>query len=71
MSDNATTITNWLKARKGKYFCHTCVGTGTGMQPPAQVNQIIRPLAQAREFRYMKTNCSGCAADRMCVGYFG
>jgi hypothetical protein len=71
MPDNATKVTDWLKVNKGKYFCHACVGKGTGVQPSAQVNQIIRPLGASREFRYMKTNCSECTADRNCVGYFG
>ena len=71
MPDNATIITAWLKTNKGKYFCHACVSAATGVSPSAQVNQIIRPLGQSKDFRYMKTTCSGCTADRNCVGYFG
>lgn len=71
MPDNATIVTTWLKARKGQYFCHTCIGKATGVEPPQQVNQIIRPLGQSRDFRYMKTNCSECRGDKMCVGFFG
>lgn len=71
MSDNTTTVVSWLKARKGQYFCHVGVSEGTGVQPVNQVNQVIRPLGQTREFRYMKTTCSGCTRNRNCVGYFG
>ena len=71
MSDNTTTVVSWLKARKGQYFCHVCVSEGTGVQPVNEVNQIIRPLGHTREFRYMKTTCSGCTRDRNCVAYFG
>lgn len=71
MPDNTTTIVSWLKARKSQYFCHVCVSEGTGVQRQAQVNQIIRPLGATKEFRYMKTTCSGCTRDRNCVGYFG
>ena len=71
MADNATKITDWLRQRRGQYFCHKCVSAGTGVEPQAQVNQIIRPLQAAREFRYMKTTCSECTRDLNCVGYFG
>jgi len=71
MPDNATTITSWLKARRSEYFCHVCIGKGTGVEPAQQVNQIIHPLGQSRDFRYMKTNCSECRSDKMCIGYFG
>lgn len=71
MSDNATIVTDWLKARKGKYFCHSCVSAGTGVQPAQQVNQIIRPLGRAKDFRYMRTTCSGCTRDLMCISHVG
>jgi hypothetical protein len=71
MADNTALVVGWLKQRKGHYFCHACVSQGTGVQPQAQVNQIIRPLGAAKDFRYIKTTCSGCTADRNCVGYFG
>ena len=71
LPDNAAKVTDWLKGNKGKYFRHACVSAGTGVKPQAQVNEIIRPLGTSMEFRYMKTNCSECAADRNCVGYFG
>jgi hypothetical protein len=71
MPDNATKITDWLNARKGKNFCHACVSAGTGVQPAPQVNQIIRPLGASKDFRYMKTTCSECGRDLMCIGYFG
>jgi hypothetical protein len=71
MPDNATILTDWLKTRRKQYFCHRCLIAGTGVKPAAQVNQIVRPLANAKEYRYFKTTCSACAADRMCVGYFG
>lgn len=71
MPDNAGVIVNWLKQNQRQYFCHECVSQATGVRPQAQVNQIIRPLGGAKDFRYMKTTCSGCAADRNCVGYFG
>lgn len=48
MADNATKITDWLRQRRGQYFCHKCVSAGTGVEPQAQVNQIIRPLQAAR-----------------------
>jgi hypothetical protein len=41
------------------------------VQPAQQVNQIIRPLGKAKDFRYMKTTCSECSADLMCVSYAG
>ena len=71
MPDNTSKVVDWLKQNRGKYFCHACVSAGTGVKPQAQVNQIIRPLGQAKEFRYMKTTCSQCTGDRNCVGYFG
>jgi hypothetical protein len=71
MLDNTTKVTDWLKQNKGKDFCHACVGAATGVQPAQQVNQIIRPLGKAKDFRYMKTTCSECSADLMCVSYAG
>lgn len=70
MSDNATLVSSWLKQNQQKYFCHNCLSDETGVRPVAQVNQIIRPLGQSREFRYMRTTCSRCSADRKCIGYF-
>jgi len=71
MPDNAATITSWLKGRRGSYFCIHCVMDGTGVKPFQQVNQIVRPLEHAKDFRYMKTTCSNCSRDLKCVGYFG
>lgn len=71
MPDNASVIVQWLKGRRGRYFCHGCISQGTGVKPTAQVNQIIRPLGKTKDFRYMKTTCSDCGADRNCAGYFG
>ena len=71
MADNATTVIDWLKQNKGKYFCVNCVMVATGVAPFAQVNQIVRPLEHAKDFRYMKTTCSACLRDLKCVGYFG
>jgi hypothetical protein len=71
MPDNTTKATDWLKQKKGKYLCHACIGAATGVQPTQQVNQIIRPLGKAKDFRYMKTTCSVCASDLMCVAYTG
>jgi hypothetical protein len=68
---NAQIVTDFLKANKSRYFCHSCVSAGTGVTPQAQVNQIIRPLEHAKEYRYMQTTCSECSRDRKCVGYFG
>jgi hypothetical protein len=68
---NAQIVTDFLKANKSRYFCHSCVSAGTGVTPQAQVNQIIRPLEHAKEYRYMQTTCSECSHDRKCVGYFG
>ena len=67
---NAELVTDFLKANKGMYFCHDCVALGTGVTPTQQVNQIIRPLEYAKEFRYMRTTCSECSRDRKCVGFF-
>ena len=71
MPDNATKITGFLKSNKGKYFCVNCVMANTGVAPFAQVNQIVRPLEHAKDYRYMKTTCAGCSRDLKCVGYFG
>lgn len=71
MSDNATKVVEFLKLNKGAYFCHSCVSLNTRVKPAQQVNQIIRPLGKAKDFRYMKTSCSGCGADRMCVAFLG
>ena len=71
MPDHATKVTDWLKQHKRAYFCHACVGTATGVQPAQQVNQIIRPLGKANDFQYMRTTCSLCGADLMCIAYIG
>ena len=71
MPDNATTVTSWLKARKGDSLWINCVMTGTGVTPFQEVNQIVHPLEDAKDFRYMKTTCSECSRDLKCVGFFG
>jgi len=71
MPDNATRIVEWLKQRRGRSFCHTCVSSGADVSPRQQVNQIIRPLGQTKEYRYTKSTCSGCGANLKCIGYFG
>ena len=55
----------------GSYFCIHCVMAGTDVKRFQQVNQIVRPLEHAKDFRYMKTTCSNCSRDLKCVGYFG
>jgi len=68
---NATLFVSFLKARQGKYFCDRCLSEGTGIKPLAQVNQLARPLEHAKDFRRIKTTCSGCTKDRLALGYFG
>ena len=68
---NAQIVTDFLKANKSRYFCHSCVSTGTGVAPQAQVNQIVRPLEHAKDYRCMQTTCSECSCDPKCIGYFG
>jgi hypothetical protein len=70
-SDNATKIAIWLKARRNQPYCHKCVSENTGVKPTQQINQIIRPLGKAKDFRYYRTTCMGCSADAMCVVYVG
>jgi len=69
--DNTTKIVNFLKPNKARFFCHHCVSQNAGVTPTNQVNQIIRPLGRGKDFRYMKTTCSACSADAMCVAYVG
>ena len=69
--DNAGIVTSWLKSKPGNYYCQTCITENTGVKPPAQVNQIVRPLAEAREWRYMSTQCDGCRRTRKCIRFLG
>jgi hypothetical protein len=71
MSDNVSTVTGWLRTKPGQYYCQRCITENTGVKPEAQVNQIIRPLEQAREWRYRKTMCDGCKRERKCVAFAG
>jgi hypothetical protein len=59
MADNATRVADWLKARKGRYFCQRCVNIGISVNPAAQVNQIVRPLANARDYRLLQDDMLG------------
>jgi hypothetical protein len=68
---NADLLANFLKQNRGNYYCEPCLSERTGITPLAQVNQLVRPLQNAREYRRMKTNCSACNRDRICIGYFG
>jgi hypothetical protein len=61
----------FLRANKGQYFCDRCLSEKTGITPLAQVNQLARPLEHAKEYRRIKTTCSGCTEDRVALGYFG
>lgn len=70
MPDNATIVTNFLKANPKQYFCVPCLMQATGVAPFAQVNQIVRPLEHAKDYRYLKTTCSACSRDLKCVGFF-
>lgn len=70
--DNAERVTRWLRSKPSRRYCQTCITENTGVGPQAQVNQIVRPLAQApKEWRYDKTMCDGCGRDRKCVAHVG
>jgi len=71
MPDNASIVTSWLRTKPGQYYCPRCITENTGVRPDAQVNQIIRPLGQAHEWRYRKTMCDGCKHERQCVAFTG
>lgn len=68
---NAELVTDFLKADRGRYFCHACVGLNANVHPVNQVNQIIRPLGQTKEYRYSKTSCSGCGRELSCIAFVG
>jgi hypothetical protein len=44
---------------------------GTGIVLLAQVNQLARPLGHAKDFRRIKTTCSGCTRDRLALAFVG
>ena len=72
MTDNAEIITSWLRSKPERYYCHSCISENTGVYPAAQVNKIVRPLAQAsKEWRYSSTCCDGCARNRSCIKFVG
>ena len=72
MPDNAEIVTDWLRSKPDRHYCHSCITENTGIRPAAQVNQIVRPLAQAqREWRYMNTLCDGCGRSRKCIKFVG
>ena len=71
MSDNTEIVTAWLRSKATQYFCTSCIMENTSVRPEAQVNQIVRPLEKAREWRYRKTTCDGCQRDRKCVAFAG
>jgi hypothetical protein len=71
MPDNATKVADWLKARKGKAFCNRCVGKGSSIEPVNQVNQLVRPLGNTKEYAYKEATCSECGLERKCVAYIG
>lgn len=70
--DNAGRVTGWLRQKRGQYYCQHCISRETGVTPIAQVNQIVRPLAQApKEWRYEDAPCSGCGRERRCIANVG
>jgi len=68
---NANTLVIFLGNLKGQYFCDRCLSERTGITPLAQVNHLARPLEHAKDYRRMKTTCSGCTKDGLALGYFG
>ena len=71
MPDNATVVTNWLRSKPGRYLCQDCISVHTGVAPVNQVNQIVRPLGQTREWRYTKAPCAECGRNRKCITFVG
>lgn len=71
MPDNATVITSWFRSNRGRYFCQGCVSRNTGVTPTAQVNQIVRPPGQSRDWRYASAPCAECGRSRTCVAFLG
>ena len=71
MPDNAFLVTAYLMANRNYYFCQACLSAATGVQPTNQVNQIVRPLGQTRDYSYQKAPCSVCGKDRDCILYLG
>lgn len=68
---NAELVMDFLKANKGRYFCHSCTSLNATVRPVNQVNQIIRPLGLTKEYRYSDTTCSACGKDRACIVFVG
>jgi hypothetical protein len=71
MSDNATVVTTWLRSNRECYFCQACISLKTGVAPVNQVNQVVRPLGQAREWRYAPAPYAECGRARKCIAFVG
>ena len=71
MPDNVAIVTTFLRSKPERYYCHSCVSENTGVGPAAQVNQIVQPLGNAREWRYTSTQCDGCGRSRKCIKFVG
>jgi len=64
---NAATIAEFLRARRGQWYCDRCISDLTGIRPPNQVNQTTRPLSQTAEFeRRLSVQCSQGGHLRTC-----
>ena len=68
---NATKLAAYLKTNPHRYFCQSCLSSATGVKPTNQVNQIVRPLGQSRDYRYTTAPCATCGKDRECILYCG
>jgi hypothetical protein len=71
VSDKAEIVTTFLRSKPERYYCHSCVSENTGVGPETQVNQIVQPLGQSREWRYGATVCDGCGRSRKCIKFVG
>jgi hypothetical protein len=70
--ENAERVTSWIQSKPGNYYCQSCITENTGIGPQAQVNKILRPLAQApKQWSYTSTLCDGCGRTRKCIRFVG
>jgi hypothetical protein len=72
-TDNGALRTiDWLRQRRGRYYCKHCLSREVGITPIAQVSRIVRLLEQApKEWRNSEAPCAGCGRDRNCVAWVG
>jgi len=69
--DNAAIVTSWLRSRRERNYCQTCVSENTGVGPAAHVNKIVRALGNTHDWRYTDTLCDGCGRSRNCIKFVG